>query len=66
MAFAHLVMVDPRRDPSRPDLSRVQTRSSLKQDSVGVTRMSLLEARKTYKPFEYPWAFDFWKRQQQI
>jgi ribonucleoside-diphosphate reductase beta chain len=28
--------------------------------------MSLLEARKTYKPFEYPWAFDFWKRQQQI
>src|SRR3546814_513667 len=27
---------------------------------------SLLEARKTYKPFEYPWAFDFWKRQQQI
>jgi hypothetical protein len=29
-------------------------------------RMSLLEARKTYKPFEYPWAYDFWKRQQQI
>ena len=28
--------------------------------------MSLLEARKQYKPFEYPWAFDFWKRQQQI
>ena len=28
--------------------------------------MPLLEARKTYKPFEYPWAFDFWKRQQQI
>ena len=28
--------------------------------------MSLLEARKTYKPFEYPWAYDFWKRQQQI
>ena len=25
-----------------------------------------LEARKTYKPFEYPWAYDFWKRQQQI
>ena len=28
--------------------------------------MSLLEARMTYKPFEYPWAYDFWKRQQQI
>ena len=28
--------------------------------------MSLLEARNTYKPFEYPWAYDFWKRQQQI
>ncbi len=28
--------------------------------------MPLLEASKTYKPFEYPWAFDFWKRQQQI
>jgi len=28
--------------------------------------MSLLEARKTYKPFEYPWAYEYWKRQQQI
>lgn len=28
--------------------------------------MSLLEARKTYRPFEYPWAYDFWKRQQQL
>lgn len=28
--------------------------------------MSLLEARNTYKPFEYPWAYEFWKRQQQI
>ncbi len=28
--------------------------------------MSLLEARSTYKPFQYPWAYDFWKRQQQI
>ena len=28
--------------------------------------MPLLEARKTYKPFEYPWAYDMWKRQQQI
>ena len=28
--------------------------------------MSLLQASKTYKPFEYPWAFEYWKRQQQI
>ena len=28
--------------------------------------MPLLEARKTYKPFDYPWAYEFWKRQQQI
>ncbi|MGK2286040.1 ribonucleotide-diphosphate reductase subunit beta [Pedomonas sp. V897] len=28
--------------------------------------MPLLQASKTYKPFEYPWAFEFWKRQQQL
>ena len=28
--------------------------------------MSLLAAPKQYKPFEYPWAFEFWKRQQQL
>ena len=28
--------------------------------------MSLLKASRSYKPFEYPWAYDFWKRQQQI
>ena len=28
--------------------------------------MSLTEARAQYKPFQYPWAYDFWKRQQQI
>ncbi len=28
--------------------------------------MSLTQARNQYKPFEYPWAYDFWKRQQQI
>ena len=28
--------------------------------------MSLLQASKQYKPFEYPWAFEFWKRQQQL
>jgi len=28
--------------------------------------MSLLEASKTYKPFHYPWAYDYWKIQQQV
>ena len=28
--------------------------------------MSLLKPTLTYKPFHYPWAYDFWKRQQQI
>jgi len=28
--------------------------------------MPLPEARKQYKPFEYPWAFEFRKRQQLI
>eukprot|EP01042_Synura_sphagnicola_P015316 gene15316-19378_t len=28
--------------------------------------MPLLEARNAYKPFEYTWAYEFWKRQQQV
>lgn len=28
--------------------------------------MPLLKASRSYKPFQYPWAYDFWKRQQQI
>jgi len=28
--------------------------------------MSLKQASKVYKPFEYPWAYDLWKRQQQM
>jgi len=28
--------------------------------------MSLLQASRSYKPFEYPWAFEYWKRQQQL
>lgn len=28
--------------------------------------MPLLEASRIYKPFEYPWAYDFWKKQQQL
>jgi ribonucleoside-diphosphate reductase beta chain len=29
-------------------------------------RAGLLTASHSYKPFRYPWAYDFWKRQQQI
>lgn len=28
--------------------------------------MSLLEPRQVFKPFEYPWAYDYWKLQQQV
>ncbi len=28
--------------------------------------MSLLDAEPIYKPFHYPWAYDAWKKQQQI
>jgi len=28
--------------------------------------MPLLQASKQYKPFEYPWAYDYWKLQQQL
>jgi ribonucleoside-diphosphate reductase beta chain len=26
----------------------------------------LLTPSYSYKPFRYPWAYDFWKRQQQV
>ena len=28
--------------------------------------MNLLQEREYYKPFVYPWAFEFYKRQQQM
>ena len=31
-----------------------------------MTRPSLLTPSHAYKPFRYPWAYDFWKRQQQV
>ncbi|MGH6987470.1 MAG: ribonucleotide-diphosphate reductase subunit beta [Caulobacteraceae bacterium] len=30
------------------------------------SRTGLLVASTAYKPFRYPWAYDFWKRQQQV
>ena len=31
-----------------------------------ITRPGLLTPSHAYKPFRYPWAYDFWKRQQQV
>ena len=29
-------------------------------------KVGLLTSSHSYKPFRYPWAYDFWKRQQQV
>jgi len=34
--------------------------------STPAERAGILTPSHTYKPFRYPWAYDFWKRQQQI
>ena len=31
-----------------------------------IQTVGLLTPSHSYKPFRYPWAYDFWKRQQQI
>jgi ribonucleoside-diphosphate reductase beta chain len=33
---------------------------------VAGARAGILTSSHSYKPFRYPWAYDFWKRQQQI
>jgi ribonucleoside-diphosphate reductase beta chain len=33
---------------------------------VAAEPFGLLASSKSYKPFNYPWAFEFWKRQQQL
>ena len=38
------------------------TRVSLLKKTI----MSLLNAEPIFKPFNYPWAYDAWKKQQQI
>ena len=35
-------------------------------EPISVGRSGLLMPSKTYKPFRYPWAYEFWRRQQQI
>ena len=37
-----------------------------KNDLIGNKKPGLLTSSHSYKPFRYPWAFDFWKRQQQV
>jgi ribonucleoside-diphosphate reductase beta chain len=34
--------------------------------AVAAARAGILTSSHSYKPFRYPWAYDFWKRQQQI
>ena len=31
-----------------------------------IARPGLLTPSKSYKPFRYPWAIEYWRRQQQI
>ncbi|MEM8685526.1 MAG: ribonucleotide-diphosphate reductase subunit beta, partial [Pseudomonadota bacterium] len=31
-----------------------------------IGKPGLMLPSKTYKPFRYPWAIEFWRRQQQI
>ena len=37
-----------------------------KNDLIENKKPGLLTSSHSYKPFRYPWAFDFWKRQQQV
>ena len=36
----------------------------IRPDSAGAA--GLLTPSAAYKPFRYPWAFDMWKKQQQV
>ena len=37
-----------------------------KTNKIMNRKVGLLTSSHSYKPFRYPWAFDFWKRQQQV
>jgi len=47
------------------DVGKTLSESSAQEAKAGA-RAGLLTASHSYKPFRYPWAYDFWKRQQQI
>ena len=36
------------------------------KDIEKYNKVGLMTSSHSYKPFRYPWAFDFWKRQQQV
>jgi ribonucleoside-diphosphate reductase beta chain len=40
--------------------------SAMADSLIMPTKPGLLTPSRAYKPFRYPWAYDFWKRQQQI
>jgi len=46
-------------DSGKADAARAEATTAL-------ARAGLLTPSHSYKPFRYPWAYDFWKRQQQI
>jgi ribonucleoside-diphosphate reductase beta chain len=54
---------------SEPENAVVNAPRSVRPRAPGRTSRSLaglLTPSHSYKPFRYPWAYDFWKRQQQI
>ena len=46
-------------DSGKADAARAEATTAL-------ARAGILTPSHSYKPFRYPWAYDFWKRQQQI
>jgi ribonucleoside-diphosphate reductase beta chain len=47
-------------------MTRGQGRERRFSERKNMSDIPLLTARTQYKPFHYPWAYEFWKRQQQI
>jgi hypothetical protein len=46
-------------DSGKADAARAEATTAL-------ARAGLLTPSHSYKPFRYPWAYDFWKKQQQV
>src|SRR6218665_2506340 len=51
-------------DSGKADAARAEAVAAL--SGAGGARAGILTSSHSYKPFRYPWAYDFWKRQQQI
>src|SRR5678816_1146776 len=52
-------------DRSSPAESAIPERPSVSKSTLR-TLPGLLTPSHAYKPFRYPWAYDFWKKQQQV